>query len=216
MSNELINNIIEYGYLAIFVLIFLQEVGFPSPIPNEFILIFSGYMSFMGYMNLPFTILAAAGGDLFAGFLIYFIFHFFGKVILQRKPKWIPISTPKLNEISQRIENKGITFVFLGRLTPFVRGYIAVISGLLQFSFKKFGLVMGITSPLWASFYIITGYFFGPYWETTLKSYLPENWGLISISIYTVLIILFILKKRITIPNIFKINQLNNESSRSI
>lgn len=216
MSGEFYCNIIEYGYLAILVLIFLQEVGFPSPVPNEFVLLFSGYMSFMGYLSLPIAILAAAGGDLLAGFVLYIVFRYFGKFILQHKPKWIPISNYKINEISQKVDSKGIAFVFFGRLTPLVRGYIAVISGLLQISFNKFGFIIGISSSLWASFYITVGYFFGPFWESNIKQYFPENWGLISISIFIVIIFIITLTKRIPISNIFKIKQLNNESSRSI
>jgi len=216
MSGEFYNNILEYGYLAIFVLIFLQEVGFPSPVPNEFVLLFSGYISFIGYLNLPFTILAAATGDILAGFVLYIVFRYFGKFILQHKPRWLPISNQKINVISRKIDARGIAFVFFGRLTPLVRGYIAVISGLLRISFNKFGCVIGITSSLWASLYIFAGYFFGPFWKSNIKQYFPENWGFISISIFIVIIFIFILTKRVPLSNIFKIKQLKNESSRSI
>jgi membrane protein DedA with SNARE-associated domain len=44
MPPELILYITKYGYIAIFVLIFLQEIGAPNPIPNEFVLLYSGYL----------------------------------------------------------------------------------------------------------------------------------------------------------------------------
>ena len=48
MPDEVMQYIVKYGYLAIFVLVFLQEVGAPNPIPNELVLVLSGYLTFMG------------------------------------------------------------------------------------------------------------------------------------------------------------------------
>ena len=43
--------IIKYGYLAIFSLVFLQEIGVPNPVPNELVLLFSGYLTSTGKLN---------------------------------------------------------------------------------------------------------------------------------------------------------------------
>jgi membrane protein DedA with SNARE-associated domain len=59
MPPEIILYISKYGYLAIFVLIFLQETGVPNPVPNELVLMFSGYLVFTGILHLPLVLLAA-------------------------------------------------------------------------------------------------------------------------------------------------------------
>jgi len=210
MQQAFTSNIIEYGYYAIFLLVFLQEVGFPSPIPNEFILIFSGYLCSLGTLFLPFNVLAAVGGDLVAGFMLYVIFRYFGNLILQRKPKWIPISQTKLDNISQHIKKKGVWFVFVGRLTPFIRGYVAVLSGLMQFPFKKYGFVMWFTSPLWAVFYICGGYYLCPYWDSTLTTFFPEHGAIITICCSALLIMVLFLRKHISFLNPFKIKTIQS------
>ena len=80
MTDEFISGIIQYGYLAVFLLIFLQEIGFPSPIPNEFVLLFSGYLSYNGIISAPLAILTAIAGDLLAGTILFLLL-----VLLLRK-----------------------------------------------------------------------------------------------------------------------------------
>jgi membrane protein DedA with SNARE-associated domain len=45
MSPTLSAYIIKYGYIALFSLVFLQEIGVPNNVPNELVLLFSGYLT---------------------------------------------------------------------------------------------------------------------------------------------------------------------------
>ena len=51
MPEGVVYYITRYGYIAIFIILFLQEVGIPNPIPVELLLIFTGYLSFKGLLN---------------------------------------------------------------------------------------------------------------------------------------------------------------------
>ena len=198
MPIELISSISQYGYLAILVLVFLQEVGFPNPIPNELVLLFSGYLAFMGVLSFPLIILSAVIGDLLGSFILYTVFYFFGQIILQRKPKWIPISEKKINSIRLKIEKSGQSGIYIGRLSPFIRGYVSVLSGLLQISPKKYSLILISTSVIWAFSYVTVGFFIGPYWNMITKSdsHLDIYLGLISLAMI-ILIVMFFLVKRL-------------------
>ena len=144
MPNDFVLLISEYGYLAIFLLIFAQEVGLPSPVPNEFLLLFSGYLTFIGVLSIPVVVVVIVLADLLAGTVLYGVFFFFGKSILTNKPKWMPLPKEKIQKISDRIQSNGKSSVFIGRLTPLVRGYVAVACGLFQFPGKKyFSVIIG-------------------------------------------------------------------------
>lgn len=165
MPNDFVLLISEYGYLAIFLLIFAQEVGLPSPLPNEFLLLFSGYLTFTGVLSIPIVVAVIVLGDLLAGTVLYGVFYFFGKSILTNKPKWLPLPQKKIERISSRIQINGQSSVFIGRLTPLIRGYVAVACGLFQFPGKKYFSVIISTSFIWALIYVIIGFYIGPYWE---------------------------------------------------
>jgi membrane protein DedA with SNARE-associated domain len=51
MSPSLSAYILKYGYMAIFSLVFLQEIGVPNPVPNELVLLFSGYLTSIGQLH---------------------------------------------------------------------------------------------------------------------------------------------------------------------
>ncbi len=165
MPHEFILYINQYGYLAIFVLILIQEIGIPTPLPNELLMLFSGYLAFSGALNFYLVLLTIVSADFLGANILYHVFFFFGPAIVRNKPKWFPLSTKKINSISNRIANGGLWSVFIGRLTPFIRGYISVIVGLLQIKQKKYIPITLITAALVTCTYVTIGYFLGPYWQ---------------------------------------------------
>jgi len=194
MSEQLTLLLSQYGYIAIIALIFLQEVGIPSPIPNEFVLVFSGYLAFTGVLNISWVILSAIVGDLLASFILFEAFYFFGKLLMERKPKWIPISKEKMDKLNVRIQESGQTGTFVGRLTPFIKGYVSVLSGLLRISQKKYGMTLLSTSIIWSAAYASLGYFMGPHLTkyTSLLFIIPT-------AAFVVFLISHFLRKKITV-----------------
>jgi membrane protein DedA with SNARE-associated domain len=195
---EVIHYIEKYGYLAIFILIFIQEIGVPNPIPNEFVLMFSGYLTFKGILFLPFVFMVALSADFIGTNILYFTFYFFGAYILKHKPRWFPISEKKLNNLSLRISKGGKLRIYIFRLTPFIRGYTSVITGLLQIKPKVFLPIAIFSAMTWSAFYLLIGNLFGPYWNTIENNIGNLKYVLFSILILILLIILirYILKHR--------------------
>jgi membrane protein DedA with SNARE-associated domain len=71
---ELNHFIVAYGYLAIFLFIFLQELGVPNPITNELVLMFSGYLAYTGTLSITKVIITAISADFTGTSILYFIF----------------------------------------------------------------------------------------------------------------------------------------------
>ena len=59
----------NFGYLAIFLMIFIESI-FP-PIPSEVILLFGGALTITTAMNIPGTIIAATIGSLLGAIILY-------------------------------------------------------------------------------------------------------------------------------------------------
>jgi membrane protein DedA with SNARE-associated domain len=170
MPEEIISLISRYGYLAIFFLIFIQEIGFPNPIPNEILLLFSGYLTFKGLIIYPFVILVAFAADFTGTSLIYLIFYFTGSLIVMKKPAWWHFPEKLLRRISNYIETHGSLGILVFRLTPFTRGYTSALTGLMQVRPGKFLPIAFLSGLLWSGAYITAGYFIGPSWEIVSKS----------------------------------------------
>jgi membrane protein DedA with SNARE-associated domain len=170
MPLEIVNYVNTYGYLAIFVMVFLQETGFPVPVPNELLLLFSGYLTFKGILFLPFVILTVFAADLIGTNILYFIFLKSGSVIIDKKPKWFPISDTLIKKLREKISVGGSVTIFIFRLTPFTRGYASVISGLLQIKPGIFLPIAIYSAAIWASVYIFLGHFLAPSWNLVIKN----------------------------------------------
>jgi membrane protein DedA with SNARE-associated domain len=170
MPEEVVYYVTRYGYLAIFILVFLQEIGMPNPFPNEILLMFSGYLSFKGLLFLPYVILTVVCADFIGTNILYFIFYNAGAYIMRKRPKWIPLSDKMISKLSDRISKGGQLRIYIFRVTPFTRGYASVITGLLQIKpaiFLPLALISGFT---WALVYVVIGYFIGPSWDLFTES----------------------------------------------
>jgi len=150
MPSEVQLFISHYWYLAIFVLIFSQEIGIPNPIPNELVLMYSGYLAATGNLYLPWVVITSVSADLAGTSLLYIIFYFFGAYIFKRKPKWLPISEKRTERLKKWLSEKGRKAIFLGRITPFIRGYTSVICGLLQVKARLFFPLAFVSALTWS------------------------------------------------------------------
>ncbi len=165
MPEEVVYYVTRYGYLAIFILVFLQEIGMPNPFPNELLLMFSGYLSFKGLLFFPYVVLTALSADFIGTNILYFLFYNAGTLIIQKKPKWIPLSARMINSLTNKISKGGKLSIFIFRLTPFTRGYTSVITGLLQVKPKVFLPIALISAGIWSSIYVLIGNYIGPSWN---------------------------------------------------
>jgi membrane protein DedA with SNARE-associated domain len=165
MPEEVVYYVTHYGYLAIFVLVFLQETGMPNPFPNELLLIFSGYLTFKGLLYLPYVILTAVTADFIGTNILYFLFYLSGAYIMKKKPNWVPLSGRLFDRLSDKISKGGQWSIYIFRITPFTRGYTSVITGLLQIKPEVFLPLAFISGLSWATTYVVIGHYIGPSWN---------------------------------------------------
>jgi len=195
MPPELAQYITQYGYLAIFSLVFLQEIGVPNPVPIEIIILFSGYLSSIGVLSFPLVFLSSIAGDFIGTSILFFLFYHFGEYILAHKPKWIPISKERIKKISDRVSQKGRWGIFIGRMLPYLRGYASVAAGLLEIKPVVFMTTVIFSAVLWSGGYAFAGMLLGPYWEQVAQQIGGFEKMVVALAI---LIILYFVIKAIT------------------
>ncbi len=191
MSDELIRYIITYGYPTIFSLVFLQEVGIPNPVPNEFILLFSGYLTSTGQLSFFKVISTVVIADFIGTAALYFIFYFFGTALIKKAPKWLPIA--KIESIKHKLSHKGLWSIYAGRLIPYVRGYTSVAAGAVRLPPKVFLPAVLFSAITWSGGYVFIGKLLGPRWESVSDKI---GWGN-SIAVIVVGIVAFVIAPKV-------------------
>jgi membrane protein DedA with SNARE-associated domain len=154
----------DYGYLAVFTLVFLQELGIPNPVPNELVLLFAGALTTIGDLNYWLMMLIVIAADVVGTSILYFAFYFFEKSIMELLPKWLPINE-QLDKIKDRILKNGKWGIFVGRLLPYLRGYVSVAAGVLNIPYKVFFPAIIIPALIWTGGYVTVGHFIGKEWK---------------------------------------------------
>jgi membrane protein DedA with SNARE-associated domain len=165
VSHDLTLYITRYGYLAIFLLVLLQELGVPNPVTNEFVLLFSGYLAFSGVLNFWLVLLTAISADCIGTTILYAVFYLFGRYIMNHRPRWFPISPAQIDRIARSISERQQWGVYVGRLIPFLRGYVSVAAGILPIRPSIFIPAVVVSAITWSGGYVLAGRLLGPYWE---------------------------------------------------
>lgn len=186
MAEEVLYYLTNYGYLAIFFLIFLQEIGMPNIFPNEILLILSGFLSIKGILYLPFVIITAITADFFGTNLLFFLFYYTGPAITLKLGKWIPAIVKRIESFGNKVKSRGLISIYLFRVTPFTRGYTSVITGLFRMSPRMYVPIAFITSILWSTFYVMIGWLLGPAWD--LSVFNPDKFRVIMITVFIIMI----------------------------
>jgi len=160
----------EYGYLAIFIVVFLQQIGVPNPLTNEFILLFCGYLAYSGTLNIYKAIGFAVLADFAGSILIFFIFYSFSKWLIDHSPKWLPLTGANIEKLKKRMLTHGQRSIFIGRMTPIIRGYTSVVAGMLNINRKAFMTTVLLSAIAWNGGLIVIGLLIGPYWSDMMKN----------------------------------------------
>jgi membrane protein DedA with SNARE-associated domain len=159
MAPALSTYILQYGYIAIFSLVFLQEIGVPNPVPNEAVLLFSGYLSSVGKLDCLIVLITVIAADVTGSSFLYTTFYYFGQRLLQKWPHVMPSS--KLTYLAARVAHQNRWSIYAGRHIPFIRGYTAVAAGLLQIPPRIFLPAVLLSALTWSGGYVIAGTLLG-------------------------------------------------------
>jgi membrane protein DedA with SNARE-associated domain len=147
---------LQFGYLGIFILMFIESSF--VPFPSEIVMIPAGYFAALGQMNIVVAILAGTAGSLGGAVLNYYLSLKIGREILL---KFKIIKKRKIEKAEEYFERYGAFSTFVGRLLPVVRQYISIPAGVCRMNFVRFCLYTTFGAGLWVTILAIFGYVIG-------------------------------------------------------
>ncbi|HOK63582.1 MAG TPA: DedA family protein [Soehngenia sp.] len=174
MQDVMIDFVNDYGYIAIFILIYIENI-FP-PIPSEVVLLSGGALTVTTEMNVLGTIIYATTGSLVGAITLYSVGRALDKESLAkilnskvgRKLRLKPESIDKAQVWFIKYQHKA---VLICRCIPIVRSIISIPAGFARMNVFKFILLTLIGSLIWNTILVNLGALFGEAWEKALKYY---------------------------------------------
>lgn len=149
---------LQYGYLAIFVGVMLDNAGFPMP--GEIILLLSGSLVASGDFALTPAVFAAATGALLSDSIWYAIGRNGSRRIIQVYCKVSFGSGACMAKTEDQLLHFGARSLIYARFIPGFRTFAAPMSGMSGVLYRQFFLYDGLGSVLWASLGVSVGMVF--------------------------------------------------------
>ena len=135
------------GYAGIAILMAIESACIP--LPSELIMPFAGYLVFQGTMKLLWVATAGAIGCNLGSLVAYEIGCYGGRPLVERYGRWILMGRRELDWADRFFDRWGEAAVFIARLLPVIRTFIALPAGVARMPRAKFHLYTFLGSWPW-------------------------------------------------------------------
>jgi membrane protein DedA with SNARE-associated domain len=167
LGRFIMNVELQTGYLGLVMLMGIESACIP--LPSEVIMPFAGTLVLAGKMNLWLAALAGAIGCNVGSVVAYEIGAKWGRKGIERYGKYVLMSQHELDVADRWFAKRGEATVFIARLLPVIRTFIALPAGIARMPRLKFHIYTFIGSFPWCLGLAYAGVKLGEHWESTLK-----------------------------------------------
>jgi membrane protein DedA with SNARE-associated domain len=172
VSVLIIGLIAAMGYGGVVALMGLESACIP--LPSEVIMPFAGYLVSTGRFQLQAVAAAGALGCLLGSYLAYLIGLTGGRRAFLRYGAWVLISRRELDLAERFFARWGSITIFLARLLPVIRTFIAFPAGVARMGLWRFSIYTLLGSYLWCLALAYAGMKLGQHWRA-LAPYLRRS-----------------------------------------
>jgi len=130
--------VIDYGYLAIFLLMLAESACIPFP--SEVTMLVGGWYAATGDLNFFWVGAMGVLGNVVGSWLAYGVGRTMGRGVLDRYGKYVLIRSHDIDKAEIWWERYGEAATFFSRLLPVIRTFISLPAGIAKMPFGKFTL----------------------------------------------------------------------------
>ena len=164
LSMFIVATISAMGYGGIVLLMAIESAC--VPLPSEVTMPFSGYLVSTGRFGLNAVAIAGAAGCLLGSYVAYFIGANGGRRLLLRYGRYVLIAPHEVELADRFFDRWGAHAVFISRLLPVVRTFIALPAGVARMRLAPFTIYTLAGSYLWCLGLAWAGMKLGEQWKT--------------------------------------------------
>jgi len=171
LSYFIVSVISALGYSGVVLLMAIESACIP--LPSEIIMPFSGYLVSRGEMNLWGVGIAGAVGCVLGSLVAYWVGMYGGRPLIEKYGRYILLSRHDLDLADRWFAKYGEAIVFISRLLPAIRTFIAFPAGVARMNLTKFIIYTFAGSLPWCLALAYAGQKLGEQWnkDDTLKTW---------------------------------------------
>ena len=171
LSSFIVATISAMGYSGIVLLMAIESACIP--LPSEIIMPFSGYLVSRGEMTLWGVSVAGAFGCVVGSLVAYWAGMYGGRPFIEKYGRYILLSRHDLDIADRWFAKYGEIIVFVSRLLPAIRTFIAFPAGVARMNLTRFCIYTFAGSLPWCLGLAYIGQKLGEQWDKddTLKTW---------------------------------------------
>ena len=161
--HSLLPHIPHYGYVLVFIVVFLNNIG--VPLPGETILLGAGFILGKAAGSLWEPMVAGMAACFLGGICAFWLGRRLGHGSLE-KIRWLHLTPERLKWPERFFKRHGAKSVFIARFIFLFPPVVAnLLAGMTKMSWRTFLFYNLTGSAAYATTYILIGYFFGKKWK---------------------------------------------------
>jgi membrane protein DedA with SNARE-associated domain len=161
--HSLLPHIPHYGYVLVFIVVFLNNIGFP--LPGETVLLGAGFILGQAAGSLWEPAVAGTAASFLGGICAFGIGRRLGHEGLARI-HWLHLTPERLEWPERYFKRHGAKAVFIARFIAIFPPIAAnLLAGMTKMSWRSFLLYNITGSAAYTAAYVLIGYFFGKKWK---------------------------------------------------
>jgi membrane protein DedA with SNARE-associated domain len=161
--HSLLPNIPHYGYVLVFIVVFLNNVG--VPLPGETILLGAGFILGKNAISLWQPVTAGTAACFLGGICSFWLGKRLGHGRLE-KIRWLHLTPERMKWPEQFFKRHGARTVFIARFIFLFPPVVAnLLAGMSKMPWRTFLFYNFTGSAAYTTTYILVGYCFGKKWK---------------------------------------------------
>jgi membrane protein DedA with SNARE-associated domain len=164
LATFIIGVISHSGYWGVLALMGIESACIP--LPSEIIMPFAGYLVYTGQFNLFWAATAGALGCNAGSIVAYEIGWYGGRPLVEKYGRYLLLSRHDLERADRFFLRFGSAAVFIGRLLPVIRTFIALPAGIARMPRLRFHIYTFAGSWPWCFALAWVGMKLGERWHT--------------------------------------------------
>lgn len=158
----------QYGYAGLFLLLVLGIVGLP--VPDETLLVFSGYLISKGRLDPAWTFVSGFSGSVTGISVSYLLGKSLGYGFVQRYGRYVHLSPARIDHVNHWFHRIGYWLLTIGYFIPGIRHFTAFVAGMSKLEYPTFAAFAYPGAAIWVGSFLALGYFLGDNWQTTFTT----------------------------------------------
>jgi membrane protein DedA with SNARE-associated domain len=157
-----LSTLAKHSFVAILLAVVIEELGLPSPIPTDVMIVFAGTTAGGSVPLLVLFFIALALASAVGGSGLYAIVRRGGRPLVDRFGRYVHLGPEQLARAEAVLTRGGWWSIALGRAIPGLRYATVIACGLLKVPFPRYVTAHIAGSSVYIAVFLALGAVFGP------------------------------------------------------